>query len=67
MIRAISWLLVCYISHLGWLFTIIECLKHTSIRASFWKYEIVLEDSILATTTNLSTVDGANYFWSIIL
>lgn len=54
-----------YVTHLSWLFTIIECFQHTSIWTSLWQYEIVLEYAIL--TTNLSTIDWANYFWSIIL
>jgi hypothetical protein len=57
--------LVGNMSHLSWLFTIIECLQHSCIWTSLWQYEVVLEDTILSIC--LSTVDWANYFWSIIL
>ena len=61
-----SSLLVCYISHLSWLFTIIKSFEHSSIRASFRKYEVVLENAILSLT-NLGTIDWTNDLWSIIL
>ena len=61
----ISCTTVCYVTHLSWLFTIIESFQHSSIGASLWKYEVVLEYAVLAA--NLSTIDWANYFWSIIL
>ena len=54
-----------YVSHLSWLFTIIECFQHASIWASLWEYEVVLEYAVLSS--NLSTIDWANYFGSIIL
>ena len=57
--------LVGNMSHLSWLFTIIECLQHACIWTSLWQYEVVLEDTILSIS--LSTIDWANYFWSIIL
>ena len=57
-----------YVSHLSWLFTIIECLQHTGIWTTLRKYEIVLENAVLTTITRLvCTIDWANYFWSIIL
>jgi len=52
-------------SHLSWLFTIIECFQHTSIWASLWQYKVVLEYPILSIV--LSTIDWADYLWSIIL
>ena len=59
-------LLVCYVSHLSWLFTIIKSFEHSSIGTSFRKYEVILEDTVLSLT-NLSTIDWSNNFWSIIL
>ena len=61
----ISLLSACYVTHLCWLFTIIECFQHTSIWTTFREYEVVLEYTIL--TSNLRAIDWTNYFWSIIL
>ena len=61
-----SCLLVCYVSHLSWLFTIIKSFEHSSIGTSFGKYEVVLENAILSLT-NLGTIDWTNDLWSIIL
>jgi hypothetical protein len=61
------WTLVGNMSHLSWLFTIIECLQHASIWTSLRQYEVVLEDTISILSLGLSTIDWANYFWSIIL
>ena len=58
--------LVGYVTHLSWLFTIIESFQHTSIWTALWQYEVVLEYAILSVSS-LSTVDWANNFWSILI
>lgn len=56
---------VSYVSHLSWLFTIIEGFQHTGIWTTLWQYEVVVEDTRLSVC--LSIVLWANNFRSIIL
>jgi len=55
---------VGYVSHLSWLFTIIECFHHTSIWTTFRQNKVVIEYAILGS---LRTILITNYFRSIIL